>query len=334
MKDLILITAHCPTEEKRKILLDLVIGLQPIRKDFDLMVVSHTPVTFDVQERVDWAIYDRDNELLPQWEYQNQPWFQPIGNKRIQSVLVGGSGNTYLPVHKQLITGYSMAKTFGYEKIHCIEYDGLYKDFTEFYDNSRILDQYDGVLYMKEDGFGEINIEWGLGCFHAAKISSLEGRAFRYIREEMLEEIKNSSIRTTEKRTQDIYTANGNKVFFKDHSLLTQRGNSIRLVNFHQGQMEMQWAVPYYDSKSGKIEFVVWNESSDTPANVILIVNNREIHTYENIEKFTWRISEIGKIEDINTMIVMVNGKVKNHIVLDDRNRELFKITSFSTYFE
>ena len=29
-----------------------------------------------------------------------------------------GKGNTYLPVHKQLITGYSLAKTFGYKKIH------------------------------------------------------------------------------------------------------------------------------------------------------------------------------------------------------------------------
>ena len=69
MKDLIVITAHCPSDDRRKILLDLVAGLQPIRKDFDLMVISHTPITSDVQERVDWAIYDRDNELLKDWIY-------------------------------------------------------------------------------------------------------------------------------------------------------------------------------------------------------------------------------------------------------------------------
>ena len=32
MKDLICITAHCPTPEKRQILLDLVLGLQAISK--------------------------------------------------------------------------------------------------------------------------------------------------------------------------------------------------------------------------------------------------------------------------------------------------------------
>ena len=130
MKDLILITAHTPIPEKRKILHDLVLGLQPIKKDFDLMVVSHTPISSDVQEHVNWAIYDEDNELLTGWEYQNQPWFHPE-NKLIQSIFFG-KGNTYLPVHKQLITGYSLAKTFGYEKIQCIEYDAYYKDFTEF----------------------------------------------------------------------------------------------------------------------------------------------------------------------------------------------------------
>ena len=139
MKDLILITSHCPIPEKRKILHDLVLGLQPIKKDFDLMVVSHTPISSDVQEHVNWAIYDEDNELLTGWEYQNQPWFHPE-NKRIQSVFFG-KGNTYLPVHKQLITGYSLAKTFGYKKIHCITFGAPRvgdRNFSKIYNNLNI----------------------------------------------------------------------------------------------------------------------------------------------------------------------------------------------------
>jgi hypothetical protein len=101
-KDLICITAHCPNEEKRRILHNLVLSLQPIRNDFDLMIVSHTPVTFDVQENVDWVIFDKDNELLTDWKYQNQPWFSPHEGKHIQSVFFG-VGNTYLTLHKQLI---------------------------------------------------------------------------------------------------------------------------------------------------------------------------------------------------------------------------------------
>jgi hypothetical protein len=330
MKDLILITAHCPTPEKRKILHDLVIGLQPIRKDFDLMVVSHTPISSDVQEHVNWAIYDEDNELLTGWEYQNQPWFHP-DNKLIQSVFFG-KGNTYLPVHKQLITGYSLAKTFGYEKIQCIEYDAYYQDFTEFYDNSKALDKYDAILYTKENGYGEINIQFGLGHFHATKISSLDKRAFNYNREEMMEEILDSKSKTTEKRTQDIYTSNNNKVLFKDHSLLLTGGNKVRLVNFHALDLEIQWAVPYYNPYNDEIDFVAWNEDRDYFSKVIVIVNDDKIFDFSLPNKFHWSTKSLGKFNDINTITVIVNNKLKNHIELNDSNRKLFKQTNFIKY--
>ena len=331
MKDLILITAHCPTEEKRKILLDLVTGLQPIRKDFDLMVVSHTPVTFDVQERVDWAIYDKDNELLKDWRHQNQPWFSPAEGKRIQSIFFG-SGNTYLTLHKQLITGYAMARSFGYEKIQCIEYDAYFCDFTEFYENTKALDEYDAVLYKKTDGWGEINLQFGIGNFHAVRISSLSERAFKFDREEILREIEDSAERTTEKRTQDLYSENSNKILVKDHELLMQNGNILRLIDFHKGEFEMQWAVPFYDPMSDCVEFIVWNEASDSPANVLVIINDHDIISFNNMEKFTWQIRTIGKIEDINTVTTLINGKMKNRIIIDESNRELFKETNRAYY--
>ncbi len=327
MKDLICITAHCPNTEKRKILLDLVLGLQPIRDDFDIMVVSHTPITSDVQEKVDWAIYDKDNELLTEWKYQNSPWFHPE-NKHIQSIFFG-AGNTYLPVHKQLITGYSLAKTFGYEKIHMTEYDAYYKDFTEFYDNSKVLDDYDAVLYKKPDGYGEINIEWGLGCFHAAKISSLDERAFNYTSDSIKKELENASIKTTEKRTEDIYTANNNKVLFKDHKLLTQNGNQIRLVNFHALNLDMQWAVPVYDSKINQIVFVGWNESSNKPCNVTVIINNFRVLNFPNLEKLRWFIEPLGTPEEISDITILINNKLSRHIHLHPDNIEDFKYYNF-----
>jgi hypothetical protein len=327
MKDLICITAHCPTPEKRQILLDLVLGLQPIRNDFDIMVVSHTPITFDVQERVDWAIYDKDNELLKEWKYQNSPWFHPK-DKLIQSIFFG-AGNTYLPVHKQLITGYSMAKTFGYKKIHCVEYDGLFKDFTEFYDNSKALDEYDAILYKKPNGYGEINIEWGLGCFHAAKISSLDERAFNYTSDSMKEELANLEVKTTEKRTEDIYTANNNKVLFKDHNLLTANGNSIRMVNFHALDLDMQWAVPIFNQETGIVDFIAWNESSDEPCSVTVIVNNDRIHTFNNLPRYGWRLEQLGSPEKVQDIVVLVNNKLKHHIQLNEDNIEEFKKYNF-----
>jgi hypothetical protein len=305
-----------------------VLSLQPIRNNFDLMVVSHTPITFDVQENVDWAIFDKDNELLTDWKYQNQPWFSPHKGKHIQSIFFG-VGNTYLTLHKQLITGYGHAKTFGYEKVHFIEYDAYFKDHTEFYDNSKILDEYDAVLYTKKDELFEINLQFGIGNFHSVKINTLSDRAFYFNREEILKELEDSSEKTTEKRTQVLYSENGNKVYFKDHNLITKNGNILRIIDFHKGDFEMQWAVPFYDHKSGNIEFIVWNDASDKPCNIVVIVNDERIIKFDEIKKFEWSITTLGEPKNIKNIKVIVNDKLKNNIILDNSNIELFKKTNF-----
>ena len=330
-KDLICITAHCPTEEKRRILYNLVMSLQGIRKDFDLIVISHTPVTFDVQENVDWVIFDKDNELLTEWKYQNQPWFSPENGKHIHSIFFG-VGNTYLTLHKQLITGYSHAKSFGYDKAHFIEYDAYFEDYTEFYDNSKMLDEYDAVLYTKKDELYEINLQYGIGNFHSIKIGSLPERSFTYKRDEILNELENASAKTTEKRTQDLYSENGNKVLFKDHNLITKNGNILRIIDFHKGEFEMQWAVPYYDPKKDTIDFIFWNDASDEPCDIMVIINDERIIKVDKLGKFRWRVDTIGKPEEIKNIKIMINDKLKNSIILNDNNIEEFKLTNFMKY--
>jgi|688.fasta_scaffold12125_13 hypothetical protein len=322
-KDLIIITAHCPSEDRRAILLDLVIGLQPVRKDFDLMVISHTPISTDVQERVNWSIYDEDNELLKDWIYQNEPWFSPNDTMRIQSIFFG-SGNTYLTLHKQLITGYAMSKAFGYEKVQFIEYDAYFQDFTEFYNNSRALDEYDAILYTKNDSVFD-TLEYGIGNFHAAKISSMPESIFKFDREEILNEIENSASKTTEVRTHRIYTSENRKVLFKDHNLIMKNGNILRMVDFHKGEFEMQWAIPFYDHSSDEIRFLVWNEASEKPTDVVVIVNNEKIVNFNKIEKFQWSIKTLGHPNDIKNITILINNKMKRHIELNENNIDLFK---------
>jgi hypothetical protein len=168
-----------------------------------------------------------------------------------------------------------------------------------------------------------------LGCFHAAKISSLDKRAFNYTSDSMKEELRNQNIRTTEKRTEDIYTSNNNKVLFKDHKLLTQNGNQIRMVNFHALDLDMQWAVPIYNKETNTIDFVVWNEASDTPCDVTVIVNNSKIHTFNQVQKFHWSIQSLGSPEDISDITVLINNKLKHHIQLNSKNIEEFKLYNF-----
>ena len=94
----------------------------------------------------------------------------------------------------------------------------------------------------------------------------------------------------------------------------------------------MQWAVPFYDPKSDLVEFVIWNESSNKPATVSIIINEETLYTYKDIHKFSWMIKPIGKIEEIKSITILINNKIKNHIELSPDNWDLFKETNRAYY--
>jgi hypothetical protein len=44
---------------------------------------------------------------------------------------------------------------------------------------------------------------------------------------------------------------------------------------------------------------------------------------------FQWRINNVGKIDDIHSIVVMVENKIKTTILFDNNNREKFKKTNY-----
>ena len=101
------------------------------------------------------------------------------------------------------------------------------------------------------------------------------------------------------------------------------------MVNFHALDLDMQWAVPIYNKETNTIDFIAWNEASDTPCDVIVIVNNSKIHTFNQLQKFNWGIKTLGSPEEITDIVVLINNKLKHHIELNSNNIEDFKIYNF-----
>lgn len=77
---------------------------------------------------------------------------------------------------------------------------------------------------------------------------------------------------------------------------------------------------------------MVWNNKDETPINVSFIINNTQIVSFNNVKKFSWEIRDIGKIEDIDSILILVNNKIKTHIILNEETKELFKQTNY-VYF-
>ena len=94
----------------------------------------------------------------------------------------------------------------------------------------------------------------------------------------------------------------------------------------------MQWAVPYYDPKKDTIDFIFWNDASDEPCDIVVIINDERIIKVDKLGKFRWRVDTIGKPEEIKNIKIMINDKLKNSIILNDNNIEEFKLTNFMKY--
>ena len=331
MKELILIGAHCPDDERETLLNECVNSLQKCRNEYDILICSHTEIPSYITKKVDYVFYDKNNDLITDLKYLNQPWFSPIEGMTILSTYIG-QNSTYLAVYRLVTAGLGFAKMFKYKKVHYIEYDTIMKDLSELYDNSKLLDEYDNVVIQKEERNYEENIAWPIGNFMSFKVDSINELLTSYDKEKLLEILFKSTSKTNEKITNDIMKMNGNTIYIKNYEQVKLKDIQFALSNNTSKENMNYWTVPFYNTKEDKVSVIVWNNKDDEPINVNFIVNNEKIITFKDVNKFGWKMGEIGDINNIDSIITLVNGKKKNEIKFDENLREIFKKTNYTIY--
>jgi hypothetical protein len=328
MKDLIIIGAYCPDQEREELLNNCLNSLLPLKDDFDFLITSHSYIPEYITRKVDYVFYDKQNELLIDWEYFNKPWFSPIEGMCILSTLVS-EYSTFLASYRIFIGGLGIAKNFKYNKVHWVEYDSFFTNYDDFYENSNLLEENTAVLYKKVYKEYEKNLDWGLGCFQSININKLDDIFLTYDREKLIDILEKCPNKTNEKITQEIYYKNDGKIFFKDFHTLLQKNNKFNLSENTKKDSMDYWTVPFYNAKEDIVSVVGWNNKDETPIHVNFVINNQKIISFDNLPKFNWRIENIGKIEEIDSILILVNGKVKKNIFFTDKLREVFKKTNY-----
>ncbi len=331
MKELILIGAYCPDEEREKLLDDCVNLLQRVRSDYDILICSHTEIPSYILKKVDFVFYDKNNDLITDMKYLNQPWFSPNEDVTIFSTYIG-TNSTYLAVYRLLISGLGFAKMFKYTKAHYIEYDTKMNDLSELYDNSKLLNVYDSVVIQKQERDYELNLAWPIGNFMSFKVESIDEIFTTYDKEKLLKILLDSSAKTNEKITNDIMKMNGNRIFVKNYDEVILKDIQFGLSNNTSKEEMNYWTIPFYNTMEDRVDLVVWNNKDEEPIDVVFIINNSELISFEKVKKYEWSIRTIGKVEDINSILIIVNNKIKSHILLNDENRDLFKLTNYSQH--
>ena len=331
MRDLIMVGTYCPDIERQGILNKCIDSLQKGRDKYDILICSHTFIPEYIQQKVDYVFYDKENDLIFDMKYLNQPWFSPYEGSVIKSTFIGDS-STYLSVYRVLVSGLGIARNYNYNKVHYIEYDSIWNDLTPIDINSNLLDTHDSVLIKKKPKDFEDNLYWGQGFFMSFNVDKLNEDFLVFNREKLLERLLKSESKTNEKITDDILSENGRKIHFVDYEDVVSYGNQYKLSNQTQKESLSGWVVPYYNPEDNKVYVISWNDRHDLPLNTSFIINEEEIITINGIGKYEWSIREVGNIDSIDSIFTIVNGRQKNRLIFTDKFKEDFKKTNYITF--
>ncbi len=319
MKDIIVIGAYCPDDERQELLYNLVDSLSSINNSYDILISTHSKIPEYIANKVDYIFYEKDNNLIYDLKYLNQPWFQPYPETVIHSTFISGY-STYLTAYRLLIGGLGLAKSLGYKKAHFIEYDSIIPNFDEFFDNTKLLNSYASIQYKNKD-----ILDWGIGNFMSFNLTQIDKLLLEYDEEKLLSLIEGGG-KTNERVTEEILSRTSR--LEKDLKKLDEKGIKVNLSSKTKKDELDFWTVPYYDPKTDNIMFVCWNQRDGDPINVNVIVNNNKLTSFENITYPNWSIRELGPISEINNIMVLVNNKIKTYIDFTSISKEDFKKTN------
>jgi hypothetical protein len=317
MKDLITVFAYCPDNHRKKILQELLIQLQPIRDKFEIMVVAHSPISELSYDLIDHFYYDSSNKLLTDFDVRKKHWYtNDIFD--INSTLVYPA-STHLAIYSLLYYTFNFAKFRGFNKVHCIEYDINLTDLNLFDDVSSTLDDYDTVMFKREkDG-------WLYGTYFAFTMNDFPEEYFVYDEEKILNQLRNTETKMTESITDKLLTPNGRTIKLEPLFKLDPT-NVFQKVDNHMND-ELMWCVPLCDRYSDMVYFFVFN-SKGGEYDIDIIVNDKHLNINTNCLS-CWYKRFLGDINEINEILVLVNKKIKKHIILNDENREMFRKYNF-----
>jgi len=121
MKNVFIISCYVNTEEKKKVLINYINKIKKM-SEYDILLVSHIPMSEDIVKLVNYFIYDSDNFLLP---IEKTPITWIVYNNLKINILSCRHGYAFIKnVHNAL----TFAKSLGYNNFIFSDYDNILGD--------------------------------------------------------------------------------------------------------------------------------------------------------------------------------------------------------------
>lgn len=318
VKDLILITAHCPTDEQVERLEKCIDSV--IKTNRHILLISHTHIPIHIQKKCQYYFYDYLNETSDDYNLFGHNSFETnkfkIQSRFFQKYFYG------FAIYRMFSMASQIAINFGYDKLHHIEYDCELLDETIINEHSSLLDRYDSVLYTNDgtpDGFL-------FGSLKSFKVTSLPEMFKTYNKDYIENEMKNIQPTHLESLTKKLFIDSGNVFFKNDGELSTQKfkkGDKFYTIGVHY--------TLYYDSNSNTINFF-YNSRKPYEEEIVVIINDRVIR-FKSLPNI-WHVQILGLIDEVNYVRIDNSNKCLYEKYFDDEFKNIFANKSYITFYE
>ena len=314
MKDLIFITAYCPTEEQEKLLEKCVNSVLECGKHIALISHSHIPI--HIQKKCQYYVYDYNNEISDDYNLLGHHHFI-FDNQKIQSRFFNKTFYGFA-IYRMFSIASQIAINFGYKNIHHIEYDCELLDKSLVDVNSNYLEEYDSVIYTdngKEDGFL-------FGSFKSFKVSSLPKNFKNYNKDFIENEMRLIEPKQLEFFTKNLFINSG-KVLFQNKPTedKIKGGDTNYYRNLH--------FTLYYNPSDNTLN-IFYKSIKHYSEEIVVIINKTTIVNIQ-VKPYYWHIRPLGIFNDINHVRIDNSEKVIYEKTFDNEFREIFKIKSYIT---
>jgi len=312
MKDLIIVTAYCKTEEQERCLEKCIDSV--IKSDAHVALISHSHAPIHIQKKCQFYFYDYLNDISDDYKLLGLKYFS-FNNKMIQSIFFEKYFYGFA-IYRMFSMASQIAINFGYQNIHHIEYDCELSDVNLIKEHSNLLESYDSVIYTNTGN------EEGLlyGSFKSFKVSSLPDNFKNYNREFIKNEISKINPASLEFLTKRIFMNSG-KVLFKDKNELVNRfkgGEHFYNRNIHY--------TFYYNPDGGSLN--LFYKGFEFEEKITVIVNKQKVVNLD-IKPGHWITYSLGTFDEINHVRIDNSVKIIFEKNFDQNEREIYKNKSF-----
>lgn len=319
-KDLITIFAFCPDADRKKILQDLIFSLQKQRNLYDIMVVSHSPISDLSVESVDFFYYDRENLLLEDFDLTNRFWFRGE-NVMVHSSIVYPK-STHLTIYRLIYYTINFSKFMGYNKTHFMEYDIKMDDYNLIDEVNSKLDEYDNVMFQGDDS-------WVWGTYFATNNKSLKIENFLYEESKILDDLRSVENRMTEYVTPTLLS-NGERTIFYFNIDKIDSEKICQKVDQHLNSTT-KWCVPLVLENEDTLSFFIYNEKGYDSSIDVFVDEN--YFGFKTPPKYIWTLTDIGSLSETKKIEIFVDKILRKKIIFTEENKESFRKNNFYRYF-